>query len=142
MEDCLFCKISAGSTPAEKVYEDEDFIAFLDIKPVNLGHTLLVPKEHSRNILDMSDTSLQKTGPLLKKLSAVVKEATQADGITIGWNNEAAGGQLIFHTHIHIMPRFTNDGHVHWKGKENISAEEFSQTGTAIRSLLKNNPYL
>lgn len=137
MEDCLFCKIIAGTVPAEKVYEDKNFIAFLDIKPVNLGHTLLVPKEHSRNIFDTSDELLSMAGPLLKKLSHAVKEATKADGITIGWNNEPAGGQLIFHTHIHVMPRFSNDGHVHWKGREDLTPTDFSTTASAIRSAMQ-----
>ena len=137
MEDCLFCKIIAGSIPAEKVYEDEHFVAFLDIKPVNLGHTLLVPKEHSRNIFDTSDELLREAGPVLKKLSAAVKDATKADGITIGWNNEPAGGQLVFHTHLHVMPRFTNDGHVHWKGRTDLTAADFSSTASSIRSELK-----
>ncbi len=133
MEDCLFCKIIAGIIPAEKVYEDENFIAFLDIKPVNLGHTLFVPKEHSRNIFDAPDTLLSTAGPVLKKLSRAVKEATKADGITIGWNNEPAGGQLIFHTHIHIMPRFMNDDLQHWPGKK-VAQTDLQKTAERIRS--------
>ena len=135
--DCLFCKIIAGVIPAEKVYNDDNFIAFLDIKPVNLGHTLLVPKEHSRNIFDITDELLTHVGPVLKKLSRAVTEATNADGITIGWNNERAGGQLIFHSHLHIMPRFTDDGHEHWKGKENISSIELQKTAERIRSAVR-----
>ena len=135
--DCLFCKIIAGVIPAEKVYNDDNFIAFLDIKPVNLGHTLLVPKEHSRNIFDITDELLTHVGPVLKKLSQAVTEATNAEGITIGWNNERAGGQLIFHSHIHIMPRFTDDGHEHWKGKENISSIELQKTAERIRSAVR-----
>lgn len=136
MEDCLFCKIIAGTIPAEKVYEDDTFVAFLDIKPVNLGHTLLVPRTHSRNIFDTPDGLLEKAGPVLKKLSAAVKDATEADGITIGWNNEPAGGQLVFHTHIHVMPRFSNDGHVHWKGRTDLTQEQFLSTAGAIKSAL------
>lgn len=137
MEDCLFCKIIAGSIPAETVYEDEHFLAFLDIKPINLGHTLIVPKEHHRNIFDMRDSEAQLLGPVIQKIARAVKEGTHADGLNVGWNNESAAGQLIFHCHLHIMPRFNNDGHESWKGIENIPAEELQKTASSIRAVLQ-----
>jgi histidine triad (HIT) family protein len=118
MEDCLFCKIIKGEIPCQKVYEDDMFFAFLDIHPINLGHTLLMPKNHHRNLFDLPTNILEKTGPLIKKIALAVREASCADGINIGWNNETAAGQVIFHSHIHIIPRFNNDGFTHWKGQE------------------------
>ena len=117
MNDCLFCKIVSGEIPCNKIYEDKGFLAFLDISPVNQGHTLVTPKQHSRNLLEIDDDQI--LGDLMiivKKLSKKIKTALKADGINIIVNNEPVAGQLIFHTHIHIIPRFTNDNLKHWPG--------------------------
>lgn len=136
MQDCLFCKIIAGEIPAERVYEDENFIAFLDIKPINLGHTLIVTKQHHRNLFDMPPTELEALGPVIQKIAHAVKDGTHADGVNVGWNNESAAGQLIFHSHIHIMPRLTGDGHIHWSGTEGISEADFKTTAKKITEAL------
>jgi len=107
--DCIFCKIIAGEIPSSKVYEDEDFIAFLDIQPNNFGHTLLVPKKHFVNVYDTSEEVGSKIYPLLTKISNAVKKATGCDGINIIQNNEADAGQVVFHSHIHIIPRYKDD---------------------------------
>lgn len=137
-KDCLFCKIIAGEIPADKVFEDEDFVAIIDIKPVNLGHVLLIPKRHYRNLLDLPADILSKLGPHLQKLAIAVKQATGADGVNIGMNNEGAAGQLIFHQHSHIMPRFTNDGYKHWQGKEDFTQTDFKNIAEEIKNQLKN----
>ncbi len=118
MKDCLFCKITKGEIPSTKIYEDENSFAFLDTTPVNPGHTLLVPKKHSRNLFDTNDETLQQLAPTLKKLSIAIKEGTKADGINIHINNEPASGQVIFHTHMHIIPRFADDNLKLWSGKK------------------------
>lgn len=135
-EGCLFCKIVSGEVPASKVYEDDDFLAFLDIKPINIGHTLLIPKKHYRNLFDLPDDLLSKMGPILKKLAQAVRAGTSAEGVNIGWNNELPAGQLIFHSHVHIMPRHTGDGHKHWTGRDHHTTEEFSQIANQIKKLL------
>jgi len=114
--DCLFCKIIKGEIPSAKVYEDEHSFAFLNIRPINPGHTLLVPKKHFANLYEMPDEILANLAPIIKKLGVAIKKAVSADGINIGMNNDPAAGQLVFHAHIHIMPRFKNDGHEHWHG--------------------------
>ncbi|HNZ55266.1 MAG TPA: HIT family protein [Candidatus Paceibacterota bacterium] len=134
--DCLFCKIVAGEIPAHKVYEDDKFIAFLDIKPVNPGHALIIPKAHYRNLFDMPSDLMSELGPLIKKIALAVKEATKAEGINIGWNNEPAAGQLIYHSHTHIMPRFVGDGFEHWHGKTEPTSEEFAKLATDIKKNL------
>lgn len=131
-QDCIFCQIIAGKIPAVKVYEDENFFCFLDKKPVNLGHTLIVPKEHQRNLLDLKPELLPKIGPILQRIARAVQTGTGAEGINIGWNNEAAAGQLVFHSHIHVMPRFSGDGYTHWHGHENHTPEEFKKTAENI----------
>lgn len=115
--DCIFCKIVKGEIPADKVYEDENFLAFLDITPINPGHTLLIPKKHYENLYDLSEETLKQIAPLIKKIALAVKQGVRAEGINIGMNNERPAGQLVPHAHFHIMPRFSNDGHFHWKGK-------------------------
>ncbi len=115
--DCLFCKIINGEIPSKKIYEDEFSFAFLDINPINQGHTLLVPKKHSRNIFDIDEETLKNLSPALKKVSIAVKKGTKADGINIHINNEPSAGQVVFHTHIHIIPRFEKDSIKIWQGK-------------------------
>ncbi len=118
MSDCLFCKIVAGEIPSYKIYEDKNYLAFLDINPVNKGHILVIPKEHSRNILEMENNLSGEMMILIKKLGKQLKEKLNADGINIISNIDAPAGQIIFHTHIHIIPRFKGDGFKHWEGTE------------------------
>jgi len=118
MDNCIFCKIIKGEVPADKIYEDDKFLAFLDITPVNLGHTLLIPKEHHKDLFEIPDDTLCEIGPVIKKIAIAVKEGTKADAINIGMNNGPVAGQVVFHAHIHIMPRFSNDGYKLWHGKD------------------------
>jgi histidine triad (HIT) family protein len=132
MNDCLFCKIIAGEIPSSKVYEDDTCYAFLDINPVNIGHTLLVPKEHSTNLYETSDEDLAHMAPVIKKLSIAIKSAVGADGINIEMNNDPVAGQLIFHTHIHIVPRFEGDGFTHWRGVRGYNEGEMIEVAEKI----------
>lgn len=116
--DCLFCKIIEGELPSQKIYEDADTFAFLDIHPINFGHTLVVPKRHAQNIHDIPSEDFCALMETARKLSSVVKEATGAEGINIGINNGSVAGQIIFHLHVHIIPRLSDDGHRHWRGKD------------------------
>lgn len=136
MTDCLFCKIASGEIPTDKTYEDADFIAFLDIKPINPGHLLLVPKEHHENLFEMPDDLLSKTAPLLKKLAIAVKNAVNAEGINIGMNNGAPAGQVVFHAHIHIMPRKSGDGYEMWHGQPYQSDSAKSEIASKIKTAL------
>ena len=117
MNNCLFCKITNGEAPSYKVYEDEDILAFLDINPVNIGHTLVIPKKHYENLYETPNEVLGKLISTVKKLSINIKEKLNADGINIMMNNDSSAGQVIFHTHIHIVPRFREDRFKHWKGE-------------------------
>jgi histidine triad (HIT) family protein len=114
--DCVFCKIAKGEIPAEKVYEDDEFLGFLDITPINPGHVLLIPKEHHENLYELPDDLLAKMAPLIKKIALAVKNGVKAEGINIGMNNERPAGQLVYHAHFHIMPRFSTDNYRHWRG--------------------------
>ena len=120
--ECLFCKIAKGEIPCSKVYEDKEIIAFLDISPVAIGHTLIVPKKHSDSMLEADEQILESITKVMKKISLALIKALGAEGINTIMNTGRAAGQLVSHTHIHIIPRFKNDGkHLfNWKtGKYN-----------------------
>ena len=120
MEECLFCKIIAGKIPCSKVYEDERVIGFLDIFPVNKGHTLIVPKKHSEDMLSDSDEDLKSMMIVARKVAKSIMATTGADGINLIGNTKKAAGQVVFHTHMHLIPRYLNDGLKHWpQGKYN-----------------------
>jgi histidine triad (HIT) family protein len=126
-KDCLFCKIINGEIPCYKIYEDEDFLAFLDIHPVNLGHTLIVPKTHFVNIFDAPTESLEKIGLIVKKVAEAVKVGTGAEGVNLMMNNNKEAGQLIFHAHLHVIPRFAGDGLTHWSSQTSYQEADFKQ---------------
>lgn len=116
MNDCLFCNIATGAIPSEKIYEDEDTFAFLDIHPINRGHTLVIPRAHHANMYEVPEETFAKVMRTAHLLAPKIKQAVGADGINIGINNDKAAGQLVFHLHAHVIPRFEGDGHAHWHG--------------------------
>ena len=118
MQDCIFCKIIKGEIPSSKLYENDKVFAFLDIAPVSKGHSLVIPKEHYETLMDISDDILKEVSVVVKRLSSAVKKAVNADGISIGMSNYKAAGQVVPHAHIHIMPRFENDGLKFWPQKK------------------------
>lgn len=108
--DCLFCKIIAGEIPAYKVYEDENVFAFLDINPKEVGHTLVIPKNHTRNIFTLEETSgLMES---VVKVSNLLKSKLECEGLNIYVNNEAIAGQEVFHLHFHLVPAYENSIHL------------------------------
>lgn len=136
MTECIFCKIIKGEIPCEKVYENDKIFAFLDIKPVNKGHTLVVPKEHFTDLFEMTDDVLSDVFVKVKKIAKTVMDAVKADGINIGMNNKPAAGQIVFHAHLHIIPRFTGDGLKHWPSKD-ATKEELLKTREEIVKYLR-----
>lgn len=102
----IFAKILRGDIPCHKVYEDTDVLVFMDVMPQSTGHTLVVPKAASRNVLDADPKVLANIMPLVQKVAIAAKAAFSADGITIWQFNEPAGGQTVFHLHYHVIPRF------------------------------------
>lgn len=131
MIDCIFCKIIKGDIPALKVYEDSKVIAFLDITPISVGHTLVVPKAHYP---DLSATADEVLGPLfaaVKKVAKAAVEATGAHGFNVGVNTGPAAGQVVMHTHVHVMPRTQGDGLTHWP-KRAVTEEQMAATAEAM----------
>jgi histidine triad (HIT) family protein len=105
-ETCIFCKIVRNQAPVSLLYEDETILVFLDIRPLNMGHTLVIPKDHYADIFDIPENVLSQMYKIVKMVSFAVKKATNADGISIIQQNGKAAGQDIFHIHVHVVPRF------------------------------------
>ena len=105
-KDNVFAKILRGELPSHKLYEDDDTIAIMDIMPRGDGHCLVIPKKPSRNIFDVDAESLAAVMRTAQKLARAVVPAFQADGVTVQQFNEPAGGQVVFHLHVHVIPRF------------------------------------
>lgn len=134
-EGCLFCKIVAGETPSEKVYEDESSIAIMDINPLAPGHVVVLPREHGETILEVSDESVAAAQLATKKVTAAIDKALAPDGFTIGINHKI--GQAVPHLHIHILPRWRDDGggNIH-SIVHNKPDQEISEIAAKIRAKL------
>ena len=104
--ECLFCKIIRGEIPSKKVYEDDSTLAFLDINPRNPGHTVVVPKKHAETLLEMDGEDAGTLFQNVLKISKMVANGTQAQGVSIANSSGKAAGQVIAHTHFHVIPRF------------------------------------
>ncbi len=109
-QDCIFCNIIAGDTPAYKIYEDDKTIAFLDIYPHAKGHTLVIPKKHGDHIFDFDEETLGYLMESVKKSAQRIQDVLKPDGFNIGWNHGDTAGQVVHHLHVHIIPRWKGDG--------------------------------
>lgn len=105
-KDCIFCKIANGEIPSATVYEDEDFRAILDLGPASKGHTLILPKQHFRDLNEIDETTAAKVLPVAAKIGAAMKKALSCDGYNVVQNNGTAAGQTVFHFHVHVIPRY------------------------------------
>lgn len=112
--DCIFCKIIKGELPSFRVHEDEKTFAFLDIHPINPGHTLVVSKFHSQNIFDIPAKDWAAVTEVVRVLAHAVEKAAGARGVNINMNNREHAGQIVDHLHVHIIPRFKGDGFRLW----------------------------
>lgn len=132
--DCIFCKIVGGEIPSYKVYEDDNVLAFLDITPVNPGHTLVIPKKHYDNLVDMPDEEAKELLVAAKKIAVAVMAGTGAKGFNLNLNNGAVSGQLVGHVHFHIVPRFEGDGRELWHGQAYMDGQ-----AAEVLEKIKNN---
>ena len=105
----IFAKILRGEAPCVKLYEDEAAFAFMDIMPRAPGHLLVIPKSPARNLLDVDPAALAAMTPAVQKLARAAKAGLGADGVSVFQFNETAGGQVVFHLHVHVIPRFAGD---------------------------------
>lgn len=145
--NCIFCAIAAKRAPASIVYENENAIAFLDIHPVVEGHTLVIPKNHCRNVFDIDDESGKAVMHASRVVARALRSAFNADGLTILQSNERAGGQAVFHYHAHLAPRFFNDGlmsrtdterRMQWRARGTPSRRDLDALAEKIRAHVKD----
>ncbi|EEF82176.1 HIT family protein [Borreliella valaisiana] len=135
MYNCIFCKIVNKELSSYKVYEDDLVLAFLDINPLTFGHTLVIPKEHSEDLLNMDDKFNERILRVCKKISNALKKINSSicSGINIYSSLGADAGQEVFHTHFHVIPRFKNDGFGFKRGnKLNLEVEKFKELSMKI----------
>ena len=109
-ENCIFCKIANGEIPAATLYEDDDFKVILDLGPASKGHALILPKGHYANLYELDDEVAQKVLVLAKKIITRMTEVLGCDGYNLVQNNGEAAGQTVPHFHLHLIPRYQNDG--------------------------------
>ncbi len=133
---CIFCKIVKGEILSTKLYEDSEALAFLDITPVNIGHTLVIPKKHFENILETPEEIMAHMMKVVKKISHGL-EALKPDGVNINMNNKKAAGQVIFHSHIHVIPRFEGDGFELWHGNRQYEEGEMQKVAEKIMESIR-----
>lgn len=133
--DNIFAKIMRGEIPCHKIYEDDKTFAFLDIMPRSPGHTLVIPKAPAINLLDIEPDALCELMRVVHNLAPVVKEGMKADGLMIQQFNEAAAGQMVFHIHFHIVPRFEGVALKHG-GKEMEDNDILAANAAKIRAAL------
>jgi len=118
MDECIFCKIVNGKLPCNKIYEDENFIAFFDVNPVVEGHTLVISKKHFENIFETSDEISGKINLVCKKVAILLKEKFNVNAVNIINASGRAAQQSVFHLHYHVIPRRENDGLDLWFHKK------------------------
>jgi len=109
-KDCIFCKIIAGDIPSFKVFEDDATLAFMDINPVHDGHVLIIPKEHSANLMEVSQSALSKTSKTAQKVARAVQKTLNPPGMNLLQCNGEAAKQSVLHFHMHVLPRQLDDG--------------------------------
>ena len=109
MEDCIFCKIIENKVPSFKIYEDKDVLAFLEIRPLTQGHTLIIPKKHFETIFDIDEDYLRKIVVVAKKVSEKMKKELKAEGVNLFQRSGLAAEQGVFHFHLHVVPRKKGD---------------------------------
>ncbi len=135
-EDCVFCKIVQKQASASVVYEDDQTLAFMDIRPVADGHTLVIPKQHYVDIYETPEALVAYTHRVAKRIAIAVKKATDADGISIVQQNGKAAGQDIFHMHVHVIPWFDAQRASRFHERVVASREKLEQRATEIRRYL------
>jgi histidine triad (HIT) family protein len=136
MRDCIFCRIAAGEAPAVRVLETSAVVAFLDIAPVNYGHTLVIPKAHHQNLLDLPDALWTEIGQVCRRMAQALRTGLSAQGFNIGMNNFEAAGQVVFHAHLHVIPRYHTDG-LELFPQESYKPGDAEITGERLRRVLE-----
>ncbi len=139
MDDCLFCQIAAKKVKSFIVYEDEKTVAFLDINPVHSGHALVISKNHSTELTNASDQDLADMIKTAKIIGRALMIALEVSGFNIQINTGKVSGQVISHTHFHIIPRYPDDGLRLWPQSQYKTDQEASEIASKIKNSINEN---
>ena len=131
-DDCIFCKIANGMIPSRTIHEDQRFRVILDLNPATRGHALILPKDHSESLYDLPEDTASAVLVLAKKLAAVMSERLGCDGLNLVQNNGEAAGQTVSHFHLHMIPRYADDGQTLGWAPGKASEEELDE----VRSMM------
>jgi len=132
-DECIFCAIVSGDAPATVVDEDEHTVAFMDIHPWTRGHALVIPREHHKNLYEISDEDLAHTMRAAKRLALKVRDNLHADGVNLLNSTEKAAWQTVFHFHVHVIPRYQDDPLELPGTPQDTSSDEIQQIAEALR---------
>lgn len=132
MDSCIFCKIANGEIPSNTIYEDDKFRVILDNGPATKGHALVLPKEHYANLFEMPEDLLADAAVVAKKVATNIKDKLSCDGLNLVQNNGETAGQTVMHFHLHIIPRYENDGQRILWNPTSPSAEELVEVKNTI----------
>jgi histidine triad (HIT) family protein len=130
--NCIFCKIANGEIPSRTLYEDEDFRVIMDLNPATKGHSLILPKEHYKNLYEISDDTAAKVLPLAKKMATLITDKLGAQGFNLVQNNNEIAGQSVFHFHMHLIPRYDDDNQNLVMKPNEVSAKELDKICSQI----------
>lgn len=137
-DDCVFCKILKGEIPCVNVFENDKVLAFLDIAPFNPGHTIIIPKEHHHSATTLPDEYLAAMMLAAPKIGAALIRATKAEGFNLFLNNGRVAGQVVPHVHLHVLPRFADDGVIiSAKPGKYTTSDEMNALADAIRDAIR-----
>lgn len=135
-DNCIFCKLANKDIPTNIIYEDDRFTVILDASPATKGHALILPKNHAANIYELPDEDASAVFVLAKKLATKMTEILHCDGFNIMQNNGEVAGQTVFHFHMHLIPRYLNDGNqdkLTWNHAE-FTPEEIAEIAAELRA--------
>ncbi|MBI5254055.1 MAG: HIT family protein [Euryarchaeota archaeon] len=133
MKDCVFCKIISEEKQGYRIYEDSDTVAILDIAPVNKGHALVMPKKHAESLSELSEEEVRNLFAAAQKVAGSMKKNLGAEGVNYFVNEGKAAGQLVFHVHCHVLPRFSNDDVNFHTARKKLSGEEMREIAERLR---------
>ena len=136
MTDCIFCKIVKGELPSAKIYEDDDVFAFMNLMPVTRGHSLVVPKKHSDDILQADSQDLNKTINMARRIADAAMKALGTDSFTITNNRGEHSGRTVHHLHFHVIPRYSTDGLKPWPQQPELELKTRKEIAEAIKKNL------
>jgi len=136
MTDCVFCKIVGGQIPSSRVYEDEDCVGFMDIGQVNPGHVLVAVKRHAQDLYALEDAQAAAVARAVARVARAIRAAFAPEGLSVYQANGAAAGQTVFHYHVHLVPRFANDGMSFTWPVQNPPREALEKYAARIRAAL------